>query len=85
MNIKLDENLGSFGMSLLEAEGHDVMTIAEQQMSGAKAGAPQPPAAPRRGLPIYHSACFAPACATDVFVSFMALLRHGNRTSWISG
>ena len=36
MKIKLDENLGSLGKSLLEAEGHDVMTIAEQQMSGAK-------------------------------------------------
>ena len=36
MKIKLDENLGSLGKSLLEAEGHDVMTTAEQRMSGAK-------------------------------------------------
>jgi predicted nuclease of predicted toxin-antitoxin system len=36
MKIKLDENLGSLGVSLLEADGHDVRTIAEQQMSGAK-------------------------------------------------
>jgi hypothetical protein len=36
MKIKLDENLGSLGMSLLEAEGRDVMSIAEQQMSGAQ-------------------------------------------------
>ena len=36
MKIKLDENLGSLGKSLLEAEGHDVMTIAAQRMSGAK-------------------------------------------------
>ena len=36
MKFKLDENLGSIGMSLLEAEGHDVKTVAEQQMRGAK-------------------------------------------------
>ena len=37
MKIKLDENLGSLGLSLLKAEGHDVeLTIAEQQMSGAE-------------------------------------------------
>ena len=36
MKIKLDENLGSLGRSLLEAGGHEVMTVAEQQMSGAK-------------------------------------------------
>lgn len=36
MKIKLDENLGSIGLSLLEAEGYDVKTTAEQQMSGAK-------------------------------------------------
>ena len=34
MKFKLDENLGSLGKSLLEAEGHDVMTIGERQMSG---------------------------------------------------
>jgi len=35
MRIKLDENLGPLGKTLLEAEGHNVMTIAEQQLSGA--------------------------------------------------
>ena len=35
MKLKLDENLGLLGKSLLEADGHDVMTIAEQKMSGA--------------------------------------------------
>jgi predicted nuclease of predicted toxin-antitoxin system len=36
MKIKLDENLGLLGKSPLEADGHDVRTIAEQQMSGAE-------------------------------------------------
>ncbi len=36
MKFKLDENLGSKGKALLEADGHDVMTVAEQQMSGAQ-------------------------------------------------
>ena len=36
MKFKLDENLGSLGKSLLEADGHDVMTVAGQQMSGAE-------------------------------------------------
>ena len=31
MRLKLDENLGSIGLSLLESEGHDVKTIAEQR------------------------------------------------------
>jgi hypothetical protein len=31
MKIKLDENLGLLGKSQLEADGHDVMTIAEQR------------------------------------------------------
>lgn len=35
MKFKLDENLGSLGRSLLEAEGHDVMTVAEQHLSGS--------------------------------------------------
>lgn len=35
MKLKLDENLGWLGKSLLEADGHDVMTVAEQQLSGA--------------------------------------------------
>ena len=36
MKIKLDENLGFLGKSLLEADGHDVLTIADQHMSGAE-------------------------------------------------
>jgi predicted nuclease of predicted toxin-antitoxin system len=36
MKLKLDENLGLLGKSLLEADGHDVMTVAEQQMMGAE-------------------------------------------------
>jgi len=36
MKVKPDENLGLLGKSLLEGDGHDVMTIAEQQMSGAE-------------------------------------------------
>lgn len=35
MKIKLDENLGSLGQSVLEADGHDVMSVVQQQMSGA--------------------------------------------------
>lgn len=34
MKFKLDENLGWLGKSLLEADGHDVMTVAEQRLSG---------------------------------------------------
>ena len=34
MKLKLDENLGLLGKSLLEGEGYDVMTVAEQHMSG---------------------------------------------------
>jgi len=36
MKFKLDENLGLLGKSLLEGDGHDVMTVAEQKMSGAE-------------------------------------------------
>ncbi len=36
MKLKLDENLGLFGKSLLEADGHDVMTVADQQMMGSE-------------------------------------------------
>lgn len=36
MKIKLDENLGQLGKSLLEAEGHDVLTIVDQRMMGAE-------------------------------------------------
>lgn len=35
MKFKLDENLGALGQGLLEAAGHDVMTILQQLMSGA--------------------------------------------------
>ncbi len=35
MNFKLDENLGSLGKQLLADDGHDVMTVAEQRLSGA--------------------------------------------------
>ena len=36
MKFKLDENLGNLGKFLLEADGHDVLTVAEQQLSGAE-------------------------------------------------
>jgi predicted nuclease of predicted toxin-antitoxin system len=36
MKLKLDENLSALGRSLLESDGHDVMTVAEQQMNGAQ-------------------------------------------------
>jgi predicted nuclease of predicted toxin-antitoxin system len=35
MKCKLDENLGDLGRDLLEAAGHDVMTVAQQSMSGS--------------------------------------------------
>ena len=35
MKIKLDENLAALGKALLEADGHDVMTVDEQNLSGA--------------------------------------------------
>lgn len=38
MKFKLDENLGYLGKSLLEADGHDVMTVAEQRLSGIDDG-----------------------------------------------
>lgn len=34
MKFKLDENLASLGKSLLEADGHDVMTVREQALCG---------------------------------------------------
>ena len=34
MKFKLDENLGTVGRELLQAGGHDVMTVAEQKLSG---------------------------------------------------
>lgn len=33
MKFKLDENLGSAGRDVLEADGHDVMTVADQSLS----------------------------------------------------
>ena len=36
MKFKLDENIGALGKSRLEADGHDVMTVTEQQLGGAK-------------------------------------------------
>jgi len=35
MKFKLDENLGETGKALLEAAGHDVMTVRQQGLSGA--------------------------------------------------
>ena len=35
MRLKLDENLGNRGHSILQAAGHDVFTVALQQLCGA--------------------------------------------------
>ena len=35
MKFKLDENLAALGKALLHADGHDVMTIREQELQGA--------------------------------------------------
>jgi predicted nuclease of predicted toxin-antitoxin system len=35
MKIKLDENIGTLGKDLLEADGHDVTTVVSQQLGGA--------------------------------------------------
>lgn len=35
MKFKLDENIGALGKSLLEADGHDVMTVTQQTLNGA--------------------------------------------------
>jgi hypothetical protein len=36
MKLKLDENLGELGRDVLTAKGHDVSTVAMQQMSGSR-------------------------------------------------
>lgn len=35
MKFKLDENIGRRGLELLQAAGHDVMTVREQGLGGA--------------------------------------------------
>jgi len=35
MKLKLDENLGELGRAVLTTEGHDVSTVALQQLSGS--------------------------------------------------
>jgi predicted nuclease of predicted toxin-antitoxin system len=35
MKFKFDENLGVIGCEILRASGHDVMTVADQKLSGA--------------------------------------------------
>jgi hypothetical protein len=36
MKIKLDENIGRRGVELLKAAGHDVMTVSDQNLQGAR-------------------------------------------------
>ncbi len=36
MRLKLDENIGRRGLDILKAAGHDVMTVRDQQLQGAK-------------------------------------------------
>jgi predicted nuclease of predicted toxin-antitoxin system len=36
MKIKLDENIGRRGADLLKAAGHDVMTVRDQNLQGAR-------------------------------------------------
>lgn len=35
MKFKLDENIGRRGLELLQAAGHDVMTVRDQRLGGA--------------------------------------------------
>ncbi|MBX9879742.1 MAG: DUF5615 family PIN-like protein [Candidatus Obscuribacterales bacterium] len=35
MKIKLDENIGKRGKEILEAAGHEVLTVADQKMCGS--------------------------------------------------
>ena len=34
MKVKLDENIGRRGSELLKADGHDVMTVRDQDLGG---------------------------------------------------
>jgi hypothetical protein len=34
VKVKLDENIGRRGAQLLKADGHDVMTVRDQQLGG---------------------------------------------------
>ena len=36
MKLKLDENIGRRGLDLLSAAGHDVLTVTDQALGGAK-------------------------------------------------
>jgi predicted nuclease of predicted toxin-antitoxin system len=36
VKLKLDENIGRRGYEILKAAGHDVMTVRDQQLQGAK-------------------------------------------------
>ncbi len=36
MKLKLDENIGRRGLDILKAAGHDVMTVRDQRLQGAK-------------------------------------------------
>ena len=38
MKIKLDENIGRRGVELLRLAGHDVMTVRDQNLQGARDG-----------------------------------------------
>lgn len=38
MKLKLDENLGKRGKEILESDGHDVVTVAEQSLQGSEDG-----------------------------------------------